>query len=343
MPKTKLQILGKVASFLVGAVMMLLIIISCAPAAEQPQESAAAPQEITTAPQATATTPQANTAVPNETYTIVIDQGKPFVAGLAIPIDIDIFDQTGKPFADFDATNFGKYLYYAYVGVAPLDLSSFQANPILVDPQVFKINLGSMEETNMQSNEVMQMTPQVTPEMQMTPEGTPQMTAQKTLPEGNEIMPVVLFPKEGQYVVFVEFTPRGGKKVVVAAPVDVGSAKTQAASLTSDSSLTQSSGAFKVTLNHTGVFTAGQPAIINFEITDAQGNVVSEAVGLDSGSHCVVYAVDESLTSFIRTELTDPKKLQFLATFPKPGKYKTWFEFMNKTEKFQVTFVLEVK
>ncbi len=131
--------------------------------------------------------------------------------------------------------------------------------------------------------------------------------------------------------------------MTLALPVDVGSVKTQPAALSSAESLTKKSGDLTVTLTYDGVLKAGQPSIINFDAVDAQNNPVDGEVGLSSGSHLVLNIIDAELKTFLRTELTDTNNLLFSVTFPKPGKYKVWFEYNYARQAQQLSFVIDVK
>jgi len=103
-------------------------------------------------------------------------------------------------------------------------------------------------------------------------------------------------------------------------------------------------GSLSVTLKYDGVLTADQPSVINFEIIDAQGNLISADVGDLSGSYCKLYAIDEDLKNFLRSEaVIKGDNLQFPVTFPKSGQYKIWFEYVYDGRSQQVVFILDVK
>ena len=82
----------------------------------------------------------------------------------------------------------------------------------------------------------------------------------------------VIFPCAGQYVVFVDFWPRGGDQVDLAVPVTVGSAKTPAATLTPDASPTQTVGDLRITLKPGAAAVPG-PSLPGIRGRDAQGRV----------------------------------------------------------------------
>ncbi len=264
--------------------------------------------------------------MPIPIYHAVIAQKVPIVAGKPTSLDLQIIDQFGNEATDLEARSFGRYYYYAYVAVASRDLTSLQVNPVVVDPFEFPVNLNGMGLQTQASGQAM-----------------PQSTDSQIPPQVIKIQPVITFPKKGQYMVFVDILPRGGDFVTLAVPVDVGSAKTQAAALASDTALTQLNGDLKVTLKYDGTLKAGQPVNINIEVIDAQGNLISQEVGLASGNHCALYVIDETLTTFLRPNLLDSTNLKFWGNFPKPGKYKVWFKYVYDNQIQQTAFILDVK
>jgi heavy metal translocating P-type ATPase len=266
-------------------------------------------------------------------FNAVLVPQMPIVAGVSTPLNIQIMDESGNPFTDFETNNFGRYLYYAYVAVASRDLTSLQAIPIVEDPYAPKAN---GVPGNSGSGGGMGMSP--TASVQMTPEA-----AEPTWVEDRTIQPKFVFPSDGQYIVFVDFIPDGGEKVTLSVPVNVGISETLPAALPSGAPLTQTVGGLSVTLKFDGALKAGQDNKINFEVIDAQGQSRSEDIGIMSGYRCNLYVVDEAATSFLRPALTDRNTLQFSANFPKPGRYKVWFEFLYQNQPQQIAFVLNVK
>jgi hypothetical protein len=275
-----------------------------------------------------------STSLPTS-YRAFIDQQAPIVAGAPTVLDIQILDQFGKRFTDFDLAHFGKFYYYAYVAVAPRDLAFLEANPFLLDPSHYK----NYAPGGAGMGDGMAATPAAT-----NPQATPQANnTQAIVADDSLIKPSIIFPAEGQYVVFVDFWPRGGDKVTLAVPLDVGSAKTAGAALTPDSELTKPVGDLRLTLKFDGTLKAGQYNYIRFEAVDAQGQSRTEEIGLLSGNRSRLFAVDEGLTTFLRPDFIKRSTLQFSVEFPKPGKYKIWFEFFYDNQVQQVTYVVDVK
>jgi hypothetical protein len=156
------------------------------------------------------------------------------------------------------------------------------------------------------------------------------------------LRPELIFPAEGQYVVFVDFTPRGGSEKQATVSIVVGAASTPAAALTPDVSFVQVD-ALRVSLKSDGPLTANQPAELRFEATDAQGRLLTEDVQALSGSQIQLEVVDETLTTLLRPDFIDRQRLQFSVNFPRPGKYKVWLSFWNPDRRQQVAFVVDVK
>ncbi len=176
----------------------------------------------------------------------------------------------------------------------------------------------------------------------MTPQTTPAAEKQSVIMR--KVQTEIMFPADGEYVVFVDFQPTGGEKVTLALPVDVGSVKTKAADLKPSSTFTQINGSLSVTLKYDGVLTADQPSVINFEIIDAQGNLISADVRDMSGSYCKLYAIDEDLKNFLRSDVVvTGDNLQFPVNFPESGQYKVWFEYVYAGRAQNLEFVVDVK
>ncbi len=277
-------------------------------------------------------------------YSAVLVPQKMIVAGVFTPIEIQIVDQLGDPFTDFEAFSFGRYVYFAYVAIASRDLSSFVANPLVVDPYMVVASVredagggagmgaGGMGGGALPTQSDPLVTPQTTP------------AAEKQSVIMRKVQTEIMFPADGEYVVFVDFQPTGGEKVTLALPVDVGSVKTKAADLKPSSTFTQINGSLSVTLKYDGVLTADQPSVINFEIIDAQGNLISADVGDLSGSYCKLYAIDEDLKNFLRSEaVIEGDSLQFPVNFPESGQYKVWFEYVYAGRSQHLEFVVDVK
>lgn len=306
-PKTQVRLVLKLIPAIAGIAISLILFGCASPKGVLPEGAPAATQALLAPTEETAP----SDAVPATSYHAVIKQEKPITAGQSTTLNVEILDQLDRTVGDLEPRKYGMIEYYAYVAVVPLDLSSLKAEPIVLHAYL----------------------------LPDSPAGN--------IPgevENVSLRPGVIFPKDGQYIVFVEVLPHDSTTpVILAAPVDVGSAKTEAATLASDTPLTQQTGDLKVTLKHDGTIKAGEPANINFEVVDAQGKVITEAIEPQSGEHSILFVIDETLTTFQRFELVDHTNLQFSVIFPDPGKYKVWFEYINAGKLQQSAFVLDVK
>ncbi len=153
----------------------------------------------------------------------------------------------------------------------------------------------------------------------------------------------VTFPTDGQYIAFVDFRPLGGNKVSLAVPIKVGTAATPATTLTPDTSFTRQVGDLLVSLQLDGTLQSGQENKLSFTAVDPEGQSRNEDILMLSGNQADLYAIDEKATIFIRQSLADPNQLQFSVNFPKPGRYKIWFDFLYQSQPEQISFVVDVK
>jgi len=126
-------------------------------------------------------------------------------------------------------------------------------------------------------------------------------------------------------------------------PVKVEAGGSSAAQLTPDTSFTRSVGDLQVSLQLDGTPRSGQDQAISFVATDSKGQSQNEVIDMSSGYRCNLYVIDEKSTIFLRPNLADRSKLQFSVNFPKPGKYKLWFDFVYANRPEQISFVLDVK
>jgi Cu+-exporting ATPase len=166
-------------------------------------------------------------------------------------------------------------------------------------------------------------------------------TGTTTAPRADgRMLPEIVFPANGQYVVFVSVESDSGNVEWLAAPLTVGSAETPAAALTPDAARAQSVGNLRVSLKSSAPVRAGRDANLKFEVTDAQGQPSTDLQAL-SGNIGEVTMVDEALTTVLQPDI-DHRDLQFSANFPKRGKYKVWFTFKYPDQLQQLAFVLEV-
>jgi len=249
------------------------------------------------------------------TFRAFVDMKTPIMVGEPTSLNIKIVDQFGKPFTDFDTSNYGQYVD---VAVVSRDLSFLTATSLAPGAKSLMASSGG----GMMGSGASIPTP------------TP----------GDGLIPIkVVFPAEGQYLVFVHFWPRIGDGVNLTIPLTIGTTRTPPAALTPDTSLTQQVGDLTFSLKSDAPLRANQYNYISFDVVDAQGNPKSNEIQMLSGNLCELYVVNETLTTLIKPDFINRYKLQFSVDFPKPGRYKAWFMFIYSNQLQQVAFVVDVK
>jgi hypothetical protein len=264
-------------------------------------------------------------------YRASIVPNAPIVAGVSTPLEIRIVDKYGQPFSDFETVGFGRFSYNIFLAVASRDLTFMEADPLLLglDNLMAGAGGGSGGSMSMGSAPTTQGSPTPNPLNPPVDTGTIKIQA--------------VFPKDGQYIAFLEFWPRGGVQKTLLVPIQVGSATTPDATLTADPSLVQEVDNLKITLSTNGSLKAGEPQFLNFTAIDPAGQLRNEEIEMLSGYRCNLYVLNEKLTTFLKPELINRQNLQFSVDFPKPGIYKIWFEFIYANRLQQVSYILEVK
>ena len=260
------------------------------------------------------------------TYRAFIVPEAPIVAGEPASLDVQIVDQFGKPFTDFETLSFGRFSYKMFFAVASRDLTFMEADPLL-------LGLGNMMSGAAGAGGMMGS-------------GAADNTGANPLKapaDEGRIKVQVVFPSDGQYIAFLDFRPRGGDTISLAVPIKIGAAGVKTTTLTPDTSFSSTVGNLLVTMHLDGTLKAGQDNSISFTATDSEGQSRNEDIDMFSGYRCNLYVIDEKSTILLRPDLVDRSKLQFLVNFPKPGKYKVWFDYIYENKSEQVSFVLDVK
>ncbi len=262
-------------------------------------------------------------------YRALIDQKTPLVAGQPTVLNLEIIDHFGQRLTEFEVIAFGRSPVYAYFAVVPHDLTSLQAMPLFLQP---------LRATGGGSGMGMGA-PQ--PKAQS---GAARPTAAPTVSfDSRALRPTVVFPTEGQYVAFVYFQPLGGEQMTLAIPINVGPATTPAATLSPETSPTQTLADLRLNLKTSGPLVAGEDGYVSFEAIDAAGEMRAGEIEMASGAFCHLYIIDEQLKTFLKPDLTGQTALQFKVNFPRPGKYKAWLEFRYAGKPQQIPFVLDVR
>jgi hypothetical protein len=154
----------------------------------------------------------------------------------------------------------------------------------------------------------------------------------------------LVLPRAGDYTVFADFTPRGGKNTVTSAPFVVpGTAPAPVAltPVTLPAGATQ--GAFAVELTTDAPIAPGTDTMLSFAIRDANGPVADLRPYLGALGHAVIISEDRS--QFLHSHPmagADGSTVRFHTRFPAPGTYKVWGEFRPRGEPLRVSFTLAV-
>ena len=249
---------------------------------------------------------------PKMGYVASIVPRVPIVPGQPAKVDAIVFDQNGKVFTDYNnSTPADSLVTFAAVS---RDLATLTETSLLPGAGSSTGNMG----------------------------GEPIASLATVSPDTGLMQPKIVFPVAGQYVVFVNFWPRMGSEVTLAVPLTVGSARTSAAVLKPDISLTQVVGDLSVTLKTNGPLKANQYNYVSFEAVDGQGQLRMDEIQAASSSLCELAIVDQGLTTYFRPDFLDRHKLQFSVNFPKRGIYKAWFTFNYANQVHQLAYVIEV-
>ena len=277
-------------------------------------------------------------AASKTSYRAFIDPETPIVAGVSTPLKIRIVDQFGKPVTKFETQTLGSYSrfpYNLYLAVASRDLTFMEADPLLIGLDNLMSGVAAGQPMGGSAGGMGAGSGQATP--------VPSQLKLKPPVNDGSTEVKVTFPTDGQYIAFVDFRPLGGNKVSLAVPIKVGTVATPATTLTPDTSFTRPVGDLLVSLQLDGTLQSGQETKLSFTAVDPEGQSRNEDILMLSGNQADLYAIDEKATTFIRQPLANPNQLQFSVNFPKPGRYKIWFDFLIQSQPEQISFVLDVK
>jgi Cu+-exporting ATPase len=230
--------------------------------------------------------------------------------GQMAQLKIQVFDEAGKPFTAFSATPSSK------INIAAVRRDQVALAVTSVIPPGAGTGGGGM--------------------MGGAPAASSAATA-------GLIQASLVFPTEGQYMVFVDFWTQMGYEVTLAVPLNVGSAQSAWAALTTDATPAQTAGGLNVTLKTDAPLKANQYNYISFDAVDAQGQSQDEYIQSFSANQLSLDIVDEALATYLHPDLLNAHKMQFSVNFPKPGVYKAWFTFRYGSQVRHLGYVIEVK
>ena len=160
------------------------------------------------------------------------------------------------------------------------------------------------------------------------------------------------FPEAGPYRLWAEATPKGGERALVAFRLRVkGGLIHQPIAPIPDRETTKAvmDGQYRVTLMPRDVVAAEKPVVLTFSLARPDGSPVTDLRPLMSaGGHCVV--ISEDAQTFVHVHPTREvdaswrggPDVAFETTFPAPGLYKVWGQFLRVGKVITAAFVLDV-
>ena len=264
-------------------------------------------------------------------FRLQIESKAPLAVGVQNQLDVKIVDQFGKRYSDYELAAYGRVISYGQLAVVARDFSAFKTTALTLNPFI------AMSASSGSSGSASGMNGGM---------GTAESGGGGTAVASfvDRLQPTLLqFPKAGQYVAFANFWPRGRDEVSLSTSIEVGGVTTPTAGLTPDASLTRSVGDLRIALQMTAPLKAGQYNYLTFQALDAQGRSRSAQIDLQSGNLAGLYLVSEDLKTFLKPDFVRRQDLTFSVYFPKPGKYKAWFEFVYPSQLQQVAFVVAVE
>ena len=160
------------------------------------------------------------------------------------------------------------------------------------------------------------------------------------------------FPEAGPYRLWADAKPKGGGRTLVAFRLEVeGGPIHRPLALVPDQETTKAvmDGRCRVTLALRGAVAAENPVVLTFSLAHADGSPVRDLEPLmAAGGHCVVIRQDAK--TFVHVHPTREVDLSwrggpdvaFETTFPTPGLYKVWGQFLHAGLVITAAFVLDV-
>ena len=270
------------------------------------------------------------------TYRAVLDSQTSLAAKKPAMLNLQIVDQFDNPVSALQALPNGDNWVYGSLTIVSRDLSFMQTSSLVVNAKKAAAPGKTPQAGGTTGMGGMKKAPTATAASAQA------ATNQPVTIEVPAIQQKVIFPAEGDYNLFVEFVPSGGNPVNLSLPVTVGSGSPVFAGLTPNAAVPQSVGTLHISLKVDQALKAGQENQIHFEIVDNEGVVRSDEIAGFCGAQCNLYAIDEAATTLLHAQPAKSGELRFSLVFPKPGKYKVWFEFITYSRFQQVPFVVEV-
>lgn len=251
-------------------------------------------------------------------FRVFVNPEIPLTPGTPIPLDVEIIDQFGKPFGDYEWGRVGSFLSYADVAIVRRDLGTLSAASLVLDPYASPRGAPGGNSMGMGG-------------------GAP-TTGPVVAFRDRTLRPIFTFPSEGQYMVFVRFWPKGQDEKLFAIPLTVGTASTPPAVISPAETLPPT-----VRMVYDAPLKAGQFNYLRFEILDEKGKDITREIQALAGSRSNLYLVDEKETTFVMADFIRRDDFLFSVKFPHSGYYKGWLEYMRGNQMVQLPFVIEVQ
>ncbi|MEK8126604.1 hypothetical protein WMW72_01635 [Paenibacillus filicis] len=154
------------------------------------------------------------------------------------------------------------------------------------------------------------------------------------------------FPAGGDYKLFTDFVPEGGKPAVLSEWVKVGGEARPSAPLKADSRLVTETEGIRIDLT-LGSAKPNQDTMLTFRISDAKtGRGIDNLQPyLGTAGHVVILSADAE--QYLHVHPVDEKAtgpvVQFSTSFPRAGLYKIWGQFQHQGKVLTAPFTVEVK
>lgn len=156
-----------------------------------------------------------------------------------------------------------------------------------------------------------------------------------------------ILPQEGQYEMFLQFTPKGQEEATVNQPLQIGNVQTPPAQLIPDTDQAKELDGYTFRLSSLPQ-KANQVAMVQLSI-EKDGNPISGIepylgagghaviINQDAGSFLHVHPMSTAIDGFYRSPLT------FHTSVPAPGLYKMWIQtqIQGKVETVDFTFQVQ--
>lgn len=155
------------------------------------------------------------------------------------------------------------------------------------------------------------------------------------------------FPKEGKYVMYLQFTPAGGTEQTLSQSVQVGKGQFSSARLVPDTEKSKQVDGYTFRMTNTPT-QVGKAAMVTLAVENDGMPVANIEPYLGAGGHAVL--LSEDAESFLHVHpMTEAKgryyqsPLQFHTQVNQPGLYKMWIQTQINGQVHTVDFTFQVR